>query len=80
MSDKNQIELLSRNIESYKKLIHDMEQRAVMARLQGKKYYQEDMVYAARGHLQKLQERHQALIQRYPQSYARSRDADEDSA
>ena len=70
----NQIELLSRNIESYQKLIKDMEMRAVMARLQGKRYYQEEMVHAARAHLQRLQERHQDLIRRYPQSHVRARE------
>jgi hypothetical protein len=66
-----QIQLIAENIKSYQELIKDMERRAVMARLQGKRYYQEDMVHAARHHLQKLRERHQALIQRYPQSYVR---------
>jgi hypothetical protein len=69
-----QIQLIAKNIESYQELIKDMERRAVMARLQGKKYSQEEMVYAARHHLQKLRERHQALIQRYPQSYVRADD------
>jgi hypothetical protein len=74
-----QIQLIAENIKSYQELIKDMECRAVMARLQGKRYYQEDMVYAARHHLQKLKERHQALIQRYPQHYSR-RQADDESS
>jgi hypothetical protein len=69
-----QIELIEANIRSYQELIKDMERLAVMARLQGRQYSQEAMVYAARHHLQKLRERHQALIQRYPQSYVRAAD------
>lgn len=58
--------LLSRNIESYKALLKETEFRCVMARLQGKKYYQEEMVSAARKHVQVLESRRQLLIQKHP--------------